>query len=152
VTYFLKTINKPTDREELLRRFEALDPTEPARWGRLTAPRMLAHLCDQMRLPLSDHSLRPIPAPSRYPVMRELFLYLLPWPKSKIKGPPEAFETDPEAWSADLARLRELVDQFLQLDPESKWPDHPHFGRMNQSSWGYFCYRHFNHHLRQFGG
>lgn len=151
MTALLKTLNHPAHRADLFERLARLDPDAPAQWGRLTAPRMLSHLCDQMRMTLGDESCKPIPSLPRYPVLRELFLYVLPWPKGKIKGPPEAFEADPTAWAQDLATLRALVDEFLALDPDRDWPNHPHFGRMNQRSWATFSYKHFDHHLKQFG-
>ena len=151
MTYLLRTVNRPSHRRELFDRLACLDAEQPPLWGRLTAPRMLAHLCDQMRMPFRDQPSAPIPGPARYPVLRELFLYLLPWPKSKIQGPPEAFHADPAAWSEDLATLNELVVGFVNLSSDRLWPDHPHFGRMNRRAWGVFCYRHLDHHLRQFG-
>ncbi len=151
VTYMPRTLNSTAHRAELIERLARLDPDQSPRWGSLTAPRMLAHLCDQMRMTLSAESLPPIPGPTHYPVLRELFLYVLPWPKGSIQGPPEAFEADPAAWAQDLATLNELVDQFLGLDPDRDWPDHPHFGRMNQRAWAAFSHKHFDHHLQQFG-
>ena len=148
----MKTLNDREHRRELLDRLARLDPAQPPRWGSLTAPQMLAHLCDQMRMPLRDQSSPPVGAPTRYPVLRELFLYVLPWPRGKVQAPPGAFAAEPAAWSEDLATLNELVDQYLNLKPERTWPDHPHFGRMSRRAWGAFCYKHFNHHLRQFGG
>jgi hypothetical protein len=148
----MRTLNNPAHRRELFDRLERLDPEQPARWGRLTAPRMLAHLCDQMRMPFSDQPSAPVPGPTRYPVLRELFLYVLPWPKGKVQAPPGAFETDPADWSEDLATLGRRVDRYLGLEPDRGWPDHPHFGRMSRRAWGTFCYKHFDHHLRQFGG
>ena len=151
MTYWFRTFHNASHRDEVFGRLRGLDLQRPARWGRLTAPRMLAHLCDQMRMSLRDRPCAPIPGPARYPFFRELFLYVLPWPKGKITGPPEAFETDPAGWSQDLATLEELVEHFIALGPERVWPDHPHFGRMTRRAWGCFCYRHFDHHLRQFG-
>lgn len=147
-----RTLNNPAHRRELLDRLSRLDPEQPPLWGSLTAPQMLAHLCDQMRLPVGGQHCAPAPGPARYPLLRELLLYVLPWPKGKIQGPPEGFQTDPAEWVEDLATLNELVERFVNLEPERAWPDHPHFGRMNRRSWGAFCYKHFDHHLRQFGG
>lgn len=152
VRYPIRTLNDASHRRGLFDRLARLDPEQPALWGSLTAPRMLAHLCDQMRMPLRDQPCAPIPSPTRYPVLRELFLYVLPWPKGRIQGPPEAFQADPAQWSEDLATLNGLVDRYLSLEPDRTWPDHPHFGRMNRRAWGAFCYKHFDHHLRQFGG
>ena len=151
VSYFMRTLNNAFHREELFDRFARLDPAQPPLWGRLTAPTMLAHLCDQMRMPFRDNPSAPIPGPQRYPILQQLILYLLPWPKGTIQGPPEAFETTPAGWSADLATLKELVDQFVNASSDRRWPDHPNFGPMNHRVWGFFSYRHFDHHLRQFG-
>jgi hypothetical protein len=151
MTYLLRTLNNPSNRAELFERLSALNPDQPPRWGSLTAPRMLSHLCDQMRMTLADESCAAIRSPVNYPVLRELYLYVLPWPKGSIKGPPEAFHADPTGWTEDLGILTELVDQFLALESDRDWPKHPHFGRMSQRDWALFSYKHFDHHLRQFG-
>ena len=44
-----------------------------------------------------------------------------------------------------------LVERFAARDPSSAWPEHALFGRMRGSEWSFFCYKHFDHHLRQFG-
>ena len=148
----MRSILNPMHRAEVLGRLERLDSAQPARWGRLTAPRMLVHLCDQMRMPGADKPCDPIPSPARIPIISWVILYVLPWPKGKIQGPPEAFVTSPDVWERDLATLRVLVEQFVDEESRDTWQDHPHFGRMSRRDWGVFCYRHFDHHLRQFGG
>ncbi len=147
----MRTLFDPTQRMQTRARFELIEPDQPALWGRLTAPKMLAHLCDQMRMTLGEQHTEPIPGAARLPVVRELFLYVLPWPKGKIQGPPEAFVTTSVGWTRDLATLNGLVERFVSQGPDGQWPDHPTFGRMSGRAWGVFCYRHFDHHLRQFG-
>jgi len=78
-------------------------------------------------------------------------LYVLPWPKGKIQGPPEAFVTAATEWDKDMATLNGLVEEFVNKGQRDTWPDHPFFGRMSRRDWGVFCHRHFDHHLRQFG-
>ena len=149
--YFLRTIDNHADCQELFNRFARLDPSERPRWGQLTAPAMLVHLCDQMRMPFNDQPSGPIPGVQRYPIMKQLVLYVLPWPKGRIQGPPEAFRTEPGEWAHDLATLRQLVDDFVAAPRNRQWPVHPNFGPLSRQEWGFFCYRHFDHHLRQFG-
>lgn len=151
MAYFLRTILSPLHRKELFERLERLDPSQAPLWGRMTAPSMLAHLCDQMRMPFNDDPSARIPGVPRHPVLRQLILYFLPWPKGTIQGPPEAFQTEPGNWADDLATLKKLVEQFVNAPPDRHWPDQPNFGRMSRRDWGVFCYRHFDHHLRQFG-
>jgi len=151
VSFLIRTIDDPTDREDLFDRLGRLDPTRAPLWGRMSAPRMLAHLCDQMRMPFNENPSGALPGPPRVPVLREAFLYFLPWPRGRVQGPPEAFLTEPGNWSDDLKTLRRLVDEFVMANAGRQWPLHPNWGRLSRRQWGVFCYRHFDHHLRQFG-
>ena len=151
MVFLLHTIDDPRDRQGLFERLGRLDPAQPPRWGQLSAPRMIVHLCDQMRMPFNDNPSGPLPGPPRVPVLREAFLYWLPWPRARVEGPPEAFRTQPGTWSDDLATLKELVDQFVNANPQRSWSVHPNWGRLTRRQWGVFCYRHFDHHLKQFG-
>jgi hypothetical protein len=147
----MRSILDPACRRRLLSRFQSLRPDSDARWGRMSAPQMLAHLVDQMRHTLGDQRVAPRPGPLRWPVIKQAVLYWLPWPKGRVEGPPEAFVTSPTTWEADLATFEELVSRFVQQNERTDWPDHALFGRMSRRVWGLFCYRHFDHHLRQFG-
>jgi hypothetical protein len=151
MSYFLRTIDNPLHRRELFDRLAGLHPGQPTLWGKMTASRMLVHLCDQMRMPFSDKPSGPLPGVPRFPVLWYLALYILPWPKATVQGPPEAFHTEPGNWSDDLATLKKLVDDFVTTPWDRQWPDHPNWGRLSRRQWGFFCYRHFDHHLRQFG-
>jgi hypothetical protein len=117
----------------------------------MTPPQMIAHLSDQMRHALGDAVCQPKPGLLRNSLVRHLVIYWLPWPKGRIKGPPEAFVTQPTSWDADVKTLIGLVDRFVAGGPEGRWPEHALLGRMSGKDWGVFCHKHFNHHLSQFG-
>jgi hypothetical protein len=114
---------------------------------------MVTHLGDQMRLTLGDASWSPVrrESPWRYPGIKQVVLYVLPWPKGGIQGPSEAFATQPTDWAVDVAALETLVARFVARGPIGRWPAHPFFGPLSGRQWGVFCYRHFDHHLMQFG-
>jgi hypothetical protein len=138
-------------RMALLARLGRLEPDAPRRWGRMTAPEMVAHLIDQMHHALGDSAVQARPGPLRWLPVKYASIYLVPWPKGRIQGPPEAFRTRPTAWPADVAGLVELVERFATLGPGGRWPDHALFGHMSGSDWGVFIHKHFDHHFRQFG-
>ncbi|MDX1502787.1 MAG: DUF1569 domain-containing protein [Thermoanaerobaculia bacterium] len=142
--------DEPT-RRRIVERLRGLTPATPARWGKMNAPRMVAHLTDQMSHTLGDVATRPVPGILRWRPVRAVVLYWLPWPRGRAKGPPEAFVTRPAEWSTDLERLVGLVERMGGRDPGGEWPDHALFGRMSGDDWGFFCQKHFDHHLRQFG-
>jgi hypothetical protein len=147
----MRTFFNPDDRHEILGRLARLSPDAPARWGQMNAPRMVAHLSDQMRHALGDAPCTPVPGILRFPPIRYASIYLIPWPKGRIKGPPDAFLSRPAAWDSDVAALESLVERFATRGPREPWPPHALFGRMSGRDWGAFCFKHFNHHLSQFG-
>jgi hypothetical protein len=83
--------------------------------------------------------------------MNWLVIHVLPWPKAKIKAPPELLATEPTTWAADLAALRDLVERFGARDPRGAWPENKVLGRISGRSWGVLQHKHLDHHLRQFG-
>jgi hypothetical protein len=146
----MKTLLDPGCRARLSARFRSLSPETPARWGRLTAPRMVVHLSDQIRSALGDIEVRPRPGVLSWPLIKPAVMYWVPWPRGKLKSSPELFLTPPAEWNADLATLEALLERFA-VDTRPAWPDHPLFGSMTHESWGRFSHRHIDHHLRQFG-
>ena len=112
---------------------------------------MVAHLRDQMSHCLGDRPCTPVPSLLRWAPLRHASIYWIPWPKGRIQGPPDAFVTQPGDWQDDVADLVGLVERFGARDPAAQWPNHALFGSMRGADWGVFCYKHFDHHLRQFG-
>lgn len=141
----------PADRERLQGRFRSLSPEARARWGRMSASQMVVHLSDQLRHTLGDALAAPKPGPLRWPLVKQLVMYWLPWPHGRVQGPPEAFLTRPTTWDADLRTFEVLVQRFVAAADRTAWPEHAFFGSMTRRSWGLFCHRHFDYHLRQFG-
>jgi hypothetical protein len=147
----MHTIFDPKTHEAIIGRIRTLRPDAARRFGRMTAPEMVAHLTDQMRHTLGDAKAEAQPGILRTALVRYLVIYWLPWPKGKVKGPPEAFVTKPRDWEADVDTLIRLVNRFVIHGPGGDWPEHAFFGRMTGKDWGVFCHKHFNHHLSQFG-
>lgn len=138
-------------REQFYRRFERLRRDAPARFGRLSAPAMISHLIDTLRLTLGDVPTRPVRSAFRLPLVKYAVIGVLPWPKGKITGPSEAFTSSPGEWEGDIARLRELLERFGRSESRDEWPPHPTFGAMSKKLWDRFTCRHLDHHLSQFG-
>jgi hypothetical protein len=147
----MSTLLDPRDYDGLIARIRSLEPDAPARWGRLTAPRMVAHLSDQIRQTLGEIEVPARRTPLSWPIVRTLMMFWLPWPRGRIKGSPEIFQTPPALWSDDLTALETLMARFVTDPGRDRWPGHPYFGPMTREEWGRFSWRHFDHHLRQFG-
>lgn len=62
----------------------------------MTAAQVVAHLTDQMRHALEDAPVKARPGFLRLSAVRYLSIYVVPWPKGRIRGPSEAFlNTEP---------------------------------------------------------
>lgn len=147
----MKSLFQPDARAELASRLSRLTPHSERRWGRMTAPQMLAHIADQLRMGLGEIAPGQPNGPlSRWP-MNALIIHWLPWPKGRAQGPPEAFTSTPSAWEADVAAVIGLLERFGTIDPGAEWPVSSVFGRLSGRDWAVLSYRHLDHHLRQFG-
>ena len=126
---------------------------------------MLCHVGDQLRLALGDIESRPRPLAFRFGNMevrvtpgllrfrwyRQLIVHWAPWPKARIKAPPEMLTTAPASWGADVAVLHRLIDRVGAKDRADEWGVHPWFGPVSGPEWGMLCWEHTDYHLRQFG-
>lgn len=137
-------------RDTVVRRLRSLTPDRQPQWGRMNAPQMVAHLSDQMRHCLGDVFCKPRRGLLRLSFIRYLSIYWIPWPKGLVKGPLEMFRSTPGVWADDVAELERLLERFAARSGEEEWPEQAMFGPMSRQDWGVFCYKHFDHHLRQF--
>lgn len=143
------TIYDASVRATLLRRLDALRPDQRPRWGRMTAPQMVAHLLEAFRMPSGELRMRRSFVPAR-PLVRWLMLYVLPFPKGAPTAP-QLLARTPASWETDLAALRRVIDAAARPAPGSPRGDHPLFGDMSVEDWGVLLFKHADHHFRQFG-
>jgi hypothetical protein len=144
-----KSLANARARQELVDRLGRLTPETKPLWGKMTAPQMLAHLADWMLMARGELNVAPKKAPLRYPPIKQLVIYWLPFPKG-VPTAPELITRKPLAWGVEHAAVRRDVESWENLKP-SAWPAHPVFGQMTTNAWCVLAYRHMDHHLRQFG-
>lgn len=145
-----RSLSNARARQELLDRLDRLSPEAKARWGRMTARQMLAHLVDWMLMAKGELKTAAKNLPLRYPVLKQLVIYWLPFPKG-VPTAPELVSRAPLEWAIERDALRHHILSFGSPDPKAMWPDHPAFGKLTPRAWAVLAYRHTDHHLRQFG-
>lgn len=111
---------------------------------------MVVHTAGQLRIGLGELEVQPRRLPMRYPPLRQLIVYLLPFPRG-VPTAPELKDTEVGEWETDRAALLAAVERFAARAEEKEWPEHPAFGALSRRAWGVLAYRHLDHHLRQFG-
>jgi hypothetical protein len=147
----MKSLWNEGDRRELQERLWRLQPEAERRWGGMTAPQMLTHLSDAMRMALGELTCTPKRLPIRYPPLKQLIIYWLPFPQGAPTAP-ELLGRTPASWDGEVADLIQLMDRLARQPADWAAPDHPAFGTLSRRAWGVLGYRHTDHHLRQFGG
>ena len=146
-------------RNALRLRAARLQPQTPARWGRFTAPHMLAHAIQSLRMMTGELAVpaERVPWAVRHAPLRQLLIYVLPFPKglrtsaALLARPAADPATSPAAWAEEQRELERVLDAIGARAPGSAWPLHPAFGPMTGRDWGVLQYRHLDHHFRQFG-
>jgi Protein of unknown function (DUF1569) len=138
-------------RASFVERSAKLTPETKAAWGKLSASGMVAHLNDSYRMCLGELKVKSKNLPLRYTPIKQLVIYLLPFPK----GAPTAPELIARCTGAVLDDERMAMDRMFQklaaVKPGAALQEHPAFGVLTYRDYGALMARHTEHHFRQFG-
>ena len=146
----MKTLWNGPDRRELKDRLARLTPGAQRKWGTMSAPQMMAHLVDAMRMTHGDLHIPSKNLPLRFTPIKQLVIYWLPFPKGAPTAP-QLVSRPPADWPSECATLATMIDRFGERDRAAACPEHPAFGKLSSKAWGVLAYRHIDHHFKQFG-
>lgn len=142
------------DTQAILGRLEKLTPESRPHWGSFTAPQLVCHLADPMRVALGEKTAAKVDSPLGMPGLAHLAVWVLPWPKGAPTAPeflPGSGGTEPTEFEQDKKALLALVQRFAAHPKDRSLTASPVFGRLGRQDWGRLLWRHFDHHLDQFG-
>jgi hypothetical protein len=151
----MKTLARPEDKAEILRRLKTVRPESARRFGKMSAHQAVCHLSDSFlaamgRRPVSDAS-----NPLTTTVVKWIALYApvrwSPGHRTRPEIDQQVGGTKPAEFATDVAALEALVEQVAARPRAFEWSPHPIFGTMSDSDWLRWAYLHVDHHLRQFG-
>jgi Protein of unknown function (DUF1569) len=123
-----------------------------ARWGKMTAKRMVRHLVCSYEVALGERTVEPVkglpPVLMKWMALRSG----LRWSKN-IQTTPELKRAIAEHSEVEFDILvRAAVDSMEAVARGPCYaPSHPMFGPMTPEDWKRWGYLHADHHLRQFG-
>ena len=146
----MKSIWQGESQRELTDRVGRLAWDRRAEWGTFTAPKMVCHLADSLRMAMGDLKVASKKLPIRYPPLKQLIIYVAPFPKGAPTAP-ELLVRQPREWTHDVADVQSLLARAATASSTDAWPEHPAFGRLSRRAWGVLIFRHMDHHLKQFG-
>jgi len=149
----MRTLARPDDLADLLRRLQAVRPDSAARWGRMSAHQMICHLGDAMLIAADQKAVTPRTGPRQRTIVKWIALYVpARWPagiRTVTEIDQEIGGTKPQDFVSDVRELETRLRRFA--DEQAMCPTHPIFGPMSRTAWLRWAYLHTDHHLRQFG-
>ncbi|MBI5168218.1 MAG: DinB family protein [Candidatus Eisenbacteria bacterium] len=140
-------------RNAMFARLDRLTTTTARRWGGFTPEQMVFHLNAQMRNVLGEIHVPPRPTPPvfKWPLFHWLIIDSgMPWPKSTPTAP-QYLSDSPGELGALVAELKERVHRMVANGEAKAATVHPAFGPLSGPQMGRLVWRHWNHHLTQFG-
>ena len=146
----MKTMFDESLRDEILRRVGRVTAESKPLWGKMNAEQMLGHLVASSKMALGELVAKQKKLPIRFAPLRQLVVYWMPWPKGSPTAP-ELLVSDPVSIERSKEELARLIALLGARAKEKAWPEHPAFGKLGRRGWGVLAWRHFDHHLRQFG-
>ena len=145
-----KTVWNTADRDEILARFGRLSADSAAKWGSMTASKMVRHCTLPMLSAMGEYKVAEKPTPFKNWPARKLIIYVMPWPKG---GPtaPEFIVTDEGEFAGRMKDFAKTLNRFAAGGATQKFQPHAAFGEVAGKDWGALMYKHLDHHLCQFG-
>jgi hypothetical protein len=121
-------------------------------WGRMTAPRMVVHCTDALRMATGALPVRVLPVGRVLGAtgIGTVLARHLPFPKGAPTHP-KLLAREITGFGDELAQFAQALETFAAKPVRDAWPPHPLFGALSGATWGVLAWRHVDHHLRQFG-
>jgi Protein of unknown function (DUF1569) len=146
----MKSLWHAAARRHLIERLGRIDDETRPRWGTMSAAAMVAHLAQSIRMAIGEIPVATKKVPLRFFPLKQIGVYLAPFPKG-LPTAPELLARSADPLDQSRREVERLLALFVSRGASAPWAPHPVFGSLTARAWGVLGYRHFDHHLRQFG-
>ena len=149
----VKNIFNPETIDHLIVRINNLEPDSKAKWGKMNVCQMMKHCAYVTEVTFGDKQLK-------RPFVSYLFGKMTL--KKIVKDDKPLGKNSPthadliikttQDFTVEKEHLLALVERFKEKgEEEFENQVHPFFGKMSGREWNISTYKHFDHHLTQFG-
>jgi len=147
----MESIFNNEDRRKLISRIEALTPESQARWGKMNVYQMLLHIAraDDMLFGRINVKRAWIGRLIGKAILKKALAEGRPFGKNSPTAPMLKISETSGDFEAERQNWIRRLDSYNEFDNDTFV--HPFFGKMTRGQIGHFVYKHFDHHLRQFG-
>ena len=148
----MPSLFEPQTATAIITRINQLQPTTQRKWGKMTVSQMLFHCTEALGTATGDVVIKPpFILKLLAPIIKKKVLENKPY-KEGLPTAKEFITKDDKNFSEEQAKVIERIHQFI-ANGEAKVEGlkHPAFGKMTAYEWGFSQWKHFDHHLNQFG-
>ena len=148
----MQTLFDSQTHQDVARRIAALRSDSPRQWGKMSPAQMLEHCSRALEMAIGSKPASQVLLGKLISwTVRKQFVGDQPFGKNLPTGPWMIVKDEPD-FAAVQARATNLLREFHELG-ERGCDGHVHgfFGTMTGAEWGITQFKHFDHHLRQFG-
>lgn len=140
------------DKDDIIRRIDELHPNSKPMWGKMSVSQMLAHCIVPTKISAGEIE-------SKQSFMGKLFgsiakkqmLSSAEMKKGLPTSPDFVIKNTPDFYESQQA-LKNAIERLYATDKTALLQrKHPFFGKMTMEEWGVLNYKHYDHHLKQFG-
>lgn len=146
------TLHDSGVRAGMLARMRGIPADRRPLWGTMTAPKMVVHCTEALRMATGELPIRVLPVGRVLGAtgIGTLLARHMPFPKGAPTHP-KLIARAPAEFGDELEAFARALEGFAAKPLRDVWPPHPLFGGLSGASWGILAARHLDHHLRQFG-
>ncbi|TCD02126.1 DUF1569 domain-containing protein [Pedobacter frigidisoli] len=149
----MNNLFNPADVSGILSRIEKLSPNAQKQWGKMTVNQMLAHCTASLETAMGLHRPERLGFVGRFfgKLMKPKFFSDQPFPKNSTTDKSYIITGNPD-FETEKTRVIKQIKQFSDGGP-ANCTTHPQafFGALTPEEWALMQWKHFDHHLRQFG-
>lgn len=148
----MNSLFEPHAAQQIIERINKLRPDSQRVWGKMNVAQMLKHCSEALGTATGDVQLK---TPFIFKIIGPLIKKKVMERKPYKQGLPTAKEfiiTNATEFEQEKANVLARINKFIS-NGEAKVDGlkHPAFGKMSSYEWGFSQWKHFDHHLKQFG-
>ena len=148
----MKSLFDPAVFQQTVSRIDALQPSAPRQWGKMTPAQMLEHSARALDMACGKGPQKQVWLGKLISWMaRKSYVGEKPFSKNGPTGPEFIVRDEPD-FEKTKTRLLNVMREFQSIgETGCDGNVHAFFGRLSGAEWGVTQYKHLDHHLRQFG-
>lgn len=145
----MKSLLDENARNELINRLDKFSYDKQPLWGKMNSNQMITHLVDSLRMSVGELQAVSQKSILSNSLVKRFVIHYWPMPKN-VHTAPELISRKPDNIDVEKNLLANLIKKYKEFEQREIWPNHPIFGKMSNKDWGVLCYKHIDHHFRQF--